>query len=354
MLKAIDSSFRYTAEKILKNVPQSSFKKLELHQKAIEVNREYAEQRGYDEESMYRLSVAHHLVANDAENCHQFELASFHRKCCLAIVEPLAKKYPTNAKYQFDLFTNRFLTSHGDTPSDDYLGWLLEAREHLQCAMSLEPDNPDYEDADAAICFRLGFFDSAKSREWIELAIRKSMALGKKHPDKPHYFKHAIGGHHAISQNDIREKKWDSACEHCAIALEIIENHFRKSHDVADIQTAYVTTLDYYAQALEHMDIERAIEVYEQYAIASAEVEKLETKYEFYQLNRALAYLSQAKLLHRLGHLATSKSSYGKAATTLATYHPTTEPLLLAKAAAESEMAQFDKLLSSQDSAQQP
>ena len=116
-IKAIDT-IRYTAEKILQNVPQSNSLKLQLHKKALAINEELAEQRGFDEESMRRLSIAHHLVANDALNCQQFEMASFHRKSCLEIVEKLAEQHPAKGHYQFDLFMNRFQTPEGSMSAE--------------------------------------------------------------------------------------------------------------------------------------------------------------------------------------------------------------------------------------------
>ena len=346
-LKAIDSSFRYTAEKILHNVPQSNPLKLQLHQRALKINAELAEQRGFDEESRHRLSIAHHLVANDALNCNQFELASFHRQRCLEIVGVLAVQHPTNANYQFDLFTNQFKIPQDDTSDSDYLARLLKAREHLHSAISLAPNNPDYEDADAAMCFTLAFTDSAKSGEWIELAIRKSFELGGKHPDKPHYFKYAIAGHQAIAQNAIKASDWAKACRHCVDALAIIETYFRKSHDNADIQTANVTTLDLYAQAMENVDIPQAIAVYDQYAEATTGLEKLEAKFQAYQMRRAGAFVSQAKLHYQQGDVATSKSVLAKASATLKGYEPALESDANELAVVVSGIAKLEQLLHS-------
>ena len=256
---------------------------------------------------MYRLSIAHHLVANDAENCLQFVLSRVHRERCLEIVGNLTEKYPKNANYQFGLFMNRFMSTQGAMSEDDYLAWLLGARKHLLSAIYLAPNNPDYEDADAAICYRIAYVDLAKSAEWLELAIRKSIDLGSKHPDKPHYFKHAINGHQAIAQNAIKASDWVKACQHCVDALAIIETHFRKSHDTADIQSANVTTLDLYAQALENIDIPKAIEVYDQYAEATTGLEKLEAKFHAYQMRRAGAFVRQAKLHNQRSSEAISK-----------------------------------------------
>ncbi len=60
--RAIDD-IRYAAEKMLKNVPQANEKRLALHLKAFEISRQIAQQRQFDEESLYRMSIMHHLVA---------------------------------------------------------------------------------------------------------------------------------------------------------------------------------------------------------------------------------------------------------------------------------------------------
>lgn len=344
-IKAIDSSFRYTAEEILQNVPQSNSLKLQLHQKALDINTELAEQRGYDEESMNRLNIAHHLVANDAENCQQFELSSIHRSRCLEILGDLAEKYPKSAKYQFYLFSNRLLRAQGSMLNDDYLAWLVQTREHLRSAISLAPNNPDYEDADAAICYKLAFFDSKKSGEWLELAIHKSNELGSRHPDKPHYFKHAISGHNTIAQNALKTGQWAEACGHCESAMELIDNHFRKSQDNADIHTAILHTLESHARALEHIDIPKAIAVYDQFITAAERFETLEKKYDFYRLLRADAHLSQAKLHHQLGDSATCQRLFAKALTVLEGYVPDIDSHAGIFADLQSRIAEFAAIL---------
>ncbi len=98
---------------------------------------------------MYRLSISHHYVANDAFNCQQFELSTFHRRRCLEIVGALAEKYPDNGKYRFDIFMNRFLMRNSNMSSEENLAWLVKTREYLSSAIRLSSYNPDYEDADA-------------------------------------------------------------------------------------------------------------------------------------------------------------------------------------------------------------
>ena len=344
-LKAIDSSFRYTAEILLKNQPQSDLLRLQLHQKALQIYNELAEQSRFDEESMHRLSFAHHFVANDALNCQQFDLASFHRKSCLDIVEKLAEQHPTNGHYQFDLFMNRFQTLQGTMSDEEFLAWQLTAREHLLSAISLLPYNPDFVDADAAICNLLADLDPRKSGEWLERSIRISSDVGNKHPDKPHYFKYAISGLNALAKNATKAGQWAEASEHCERAMELINNHFRKSHDNADIQTAILLTIEVHARALEHLDIPKAIAVYDQFITAAEKLEKLEKKYEFYRILRADAHLSQAKLHHQLGDLATCKLHFAKALAVLEGYVPNLDSHADILADLQSRIAEFEAIL---------
>jgi serine/threonine protein kinase len=326
-LTSHDKTLRHMAEKMLQNVPQSQEKKLELHAKALQINEEYAELRGHDEESMYRLSVAHHFVANDALNCQQFELASFHRNRCLEIVGDLAKKDPNNGNYEFDLFMNRFLTRTENTSDAEKLAWLIKTREHLQSAIRLSAYNPDYEEADAGICVEIGHLTyecgQEGAREWCLLAIGKMPDLGQKYPDRPHYYKHALGGHNEIARIDIVEHKWESACDHCVQALDLIEKHFRKSKDLVDIYSYTLTTLRCYAHALEPLDKLKAIGVYDQYITKSMEMEKQENRFQFYQMYRAGAFSKQAKLQYQLGDIESSKTALAKAVETLVSYKPT-------------------------------
>jgi serine/threonine protein kinase len=347
-LKAIDSSFRYTAEEILHNVPQSNSLKLQLHQKALEINAELATQRGFDEESTNRLSIAHHLVANDALNCYQFELASFHRERCLELLGELAERHPKNAKYQFYIFSNQLLSAQGSMSNAEYLAWLFRAREHLHSAMSLAPNNPDYEDADAALCHKLAFVDSKNSEEWLNRSIRNSAELGRRFPDKPHYFKHAISGHNAMAQIAIKATEWEKARQHCADALAIIDAHYRKSHDNADILTAYVTTFEFYAQALENTDIPKAIEVYDQFAVEAAKLEVLDLKYKFYRMLRASARLSQAKLKLKLGDTVASQVLFTDALAILKGYAPIIDSDVAVLADLKSRIEEFELLLNQQ------
>jgi tetratricopeptide (TPR) repeat protein len=229
--------------------------------------------------------------------------------------------------------------------NDDYLAWLMQTREHLHSAISLAPNNPDYEDADAAICYKLAYFDSKKSEEWLQLAIRKSFELGSKHPDRPHYFKHAIFGHNAIAQNAVKAGQWAEACEHCERAMKLIDNHFRTSQNNADIHSAILATLEFHARALEHLDIPKAIAVYEQFITAAEKFEKLEKKYEFYRMLRADAHLSQAKLHHQLGDSATCQQFFAEALTVLEGYVPDIDSHAGMLADLQSRIAEFGAML---------
>ena len=344
-----DKSLRYMAEKTLHNVPQTQQKKLELHLLALKTIEEYAELGGRDDESMYKLSISHHYVANDALNCQQFELASFHRNRCLEIVGALAEKDPKNGDYQFDLYMNRFQTRTDKMSSEEYLTWLVRTREHLQSAISLSPYNPDYEEADAGTCVRIGHAmlecGQGTPRDWFAIAIGKSPVLAKKYPERPHYYKHAISGHHGMARVDRLEQKWESACQHCVQALDLIEKHFRTSNDVADILFYTLTTLEYYSNALEHVDKAKAIEVYDQYIAVSMEIEELEPRFQFYQIRRAKAILGQAKLHHQLGDMASSNSALTKASQTLEGYKPAIPSDAEELSTLRSGIEEFEKLL---------
>lgn len=348
-LTSIDKTLRYMAETTLQNVPQTQEKKLDLHLVALKTNEEYAALRGHDDESMYRLSISHHYVANDAFNCQQFELSSFHRVRCLEIVGRLAEKDPKNSDYQFDIFMNRFLTQSSQMSSEEYLAWLIQTREYLQSAIKLSSYNPDYEEADAATCVTIGHAvfecDRGNPREWFAIAIDKLPELAKRYPDRPKYYKHAISGHQGMARVDLDDQNWDSASKHCEQALELIEKHFRKSKDVADILFHSLTTLEYYAVALEHMDKVKAIEIYGQYIAISTELENREPQFQFYQMRRARAFLSQAKLHHQLGEMASSQIALAKASQTLEGYKPALESNAVELSQVVSGIAELKKLL---------
>ena len=229
--------------------------------------------------------------------------------------------------------------------NDAYLAWQLKGREHLLAAISLLPYNPDFVDADAATCSLLAYFDPRNSAEWLELSIRKSMDVGNKHPDKPHYFKHAINGLNTLAKIAVKAGQWAEASDHCERAMELIGNHYRKSRDNADIQTVIVATLENHAQALEHYDIPKAIAVYDQFIAASENFEMLEKKYEFYRMRRADAHLSQAKLHHQLGDIATSKLSFAKAVAVLEGYVPSLDSYKDMLADLQSRIAEFTAIL---------
>lgn len=344
-LRAVDSSFRYTAEKLLQNQPQSHFLQLQLHQKALQTYTEIAEQRGYDEESTYRLSFAHHYIANDALNCQDFELASIHRERCLEIVEKLAAQNPKNGHYQFDLFMNRLKTQKGKMSDEAYLAWQLKAREHLLAAISLLPYNPDFVDADAAICYQLAFLDPIHSGEWVGNAIRLSSEIGIKYPEKPHYFKYAIAGLNMLAREAVKASKWVEACKHAEEALDLIDKHYRKSHSNADIETAIIEALQYQAQALGHLDIAKALKIYDQLIVATGALEKRDKKYEFYRMNVADAHLSQAKLHYQIGDRSTSQALFTKASTLLEDYVPKFDSHASILSDVQSRIAEFEVTL---------
>lgn len=349
-LLSVDKMARHMAEKTLQNVPQSAEKKLEMHLISLSQNEEYAKLRGHDEESMYRLSISHHYVANDAFNCRQFDLAASHRSRCLEIIGALAEKDPTNADYQFDLFMNRFLTKR-ETPSDtDHVAWLLKTREYLQKAIALSPSNPDYEDCDGAICLTIGnaMLDGGLGtpRDWYTIAINKLPVLAQKNPEKPHYYKHVIGGHLGMAKLDLREKRWESARNHCEQAMELIESHFSKTNDVADIHVVTLNALRLYADCLSNLDQSKAIEIYSRYIERTFEIEKLESRFDFYRILRAESLLSQAKIHRELGDNASSKVALANSKETLKDYKPALPSGANDLTKVEKEIAQFEALLS--------
>ena len=212
-------------------------------------------------------------------------------------------------------------------------------------AISLLPYNPDFLDADAAICDLLAYLDPRKSGEWLERSIRSSMDVGSKHPNKPHYFKYAIKGHNTLAKIAVKAGQWAEACDHCERAMQLIDNHFRKSLDNADIHTAIVATLELHARALEDLDIPKAIAVYDQFIKEAEDFEKLEKKYESYRILRADAYLSQAKLHHQLGDISASQVLLAKALTVLDGYLPTLDTEVSILADLQSRIAEFEVLL---------
>jgi tetratricopeptide (TPR) repeat protein len=227
--------------------------------------------------------------------------------------------------------------------NEEKLSWLIRTREHLQSAIRLSPYNPDYEVADAAICYQLAFHDPLKSREWLERCVRISLDVGTQHPDKPHYYKQAIHGLGTLAESEFKAGKWTEACKFCEEAMKLIENHFRKSKDIADIHHYTLTTLDYYCQALGHLDKVKAIEVYDQYIAESLQIEKIEPQYQFYQIRRAGAYLGQAKLHHQLGDTVASKTALETAKQTLVTYKPVISSDADELAVILSRISEFEK-----------
>ncbi len=182
------------------------------------------------------------------------------------------------------------------------------------------------------------------SREWFAIAIEKVHELGRRYPDRPHYYKHTISGLHGMCRVDIKEEKWNSVVEHCHQAFEIIEKYFKYSDDIADIHTHKLTTLSYFSLALSHVDKVKAIDAYEQLIMESLKIESLETRFEHFRVDRADALLGQAKLYRELGDTASSRAAIERANQALMDYKATIPAHVDRLANIQAEIAEFEKL----------
>ena len=183
-------------------------------------------------------------------------------------------------------------------------------------------------------------------RDWYTIAINKLPVLAQKNPEKPHYYKHVIGGHLGMAKLDLREKRWESARNHCEQAMELIESHFSKTNDVADIHVVTLNALRLYADCLSNLDQSKAIEIYSRYIERTFEIEKLESRFDFYRILRAESLLSQAKIHRELGDNASSKVALANSKETLKDYKPALPSGANDLTKVEKEIAQFEALLS--------
>lgn len=199
----------------------------------------------------------------------------------------------------------------------------------MQAAIQLDPLNADYEDADAAACLVIGAatvgFDRNQARDWLSLAINKSEDLEGRHPDKPIYLKHAIGGHLSIASMEMQDQNWPASIEHCEQAKEILDRRAKGSKDFADITSTRLRLLEIKSEALEHVDVSMAIQAYEEYIQVSLSIENYEKKFNVYCLYRAKALFRQSVLHLESGDMKKSMSCLTSASEAIQNYEPPLE-----------------------------
>lgn len=302
---------RYAADEILRGVPQANEKRLELQQKAFSICQDLAEQRQYDDESLYRLSVLHHLVATAAGQNGEYELEFHHRRECIGILNRLAQKQPLNPKIQFDLFTSYFWFPQKDLELEAIRTHRMTALEHLKVARSLDPNNVDYEEAYAAILCRIGEIESSTdidaAKEWLDQAIVVSNQLGNSNPQRPTYFKHAFCAKLQLARNDLSQQRWNEAVEQCDEAEKVFEK-FQLRGDANDVLMKNMQLEWIRGHAYREIHPAKSIVYLRRHVNLTEKLEKQEKSYEQFRIDRVDSYVQMCALSLQLGKTVQAKN----------------------------------------------
>jgi tRNA A-37 threonylcarbamoyl transferase component Bud32/tetratricopeptide (TPR) repeat protein len=319
-LQAKRSLMRF-AEETLQNVPNANQKKLELHLEALRLSEDYAEQNNFDDSSLYGLSVAHHYVGLAAINAEQFELGIENLKQCIAMVERLSERQPNNAKFHFDLFTNQY---HLDVNYGSLFGESMTepALQHLNRAVALDPTNIDYQDALAASNRTIGFrMGGNRGRQLLQDAIAVSRTLATTHPERPMFWKHAVGAATELAAIENNEGNFEKALWYLEDAIEYDASY--RDDSIASKLSCQITLLQEKVDALEGLKDPAAIEAIEECVGVCQQIEVIDTKYLYCRLVRGGLHVRAAQFLWERRDLESSQRQLQQAIDVLDEYQPT-------------------------------
>jgi len=290
-------SYQVAAEKLLLDAPQSNQKKLELHLESLPFYQEHAARHNYDEKSLHLLGVAHHYIANAAQNALQRDLERKHREEHYAIAKRLVEAYPENASYHFDLFMNRLLCGNWLYSETTTAKNLNEAREHLERAIELSPENSDYREAlvklelDVAALTRKSDPDLYEARLLAALAIAEENVA--RYPDRPRGFDSLV-----LCLNELAARRFDAPLEAKRLAERALHleetqlTRLEERHTLGMLKLQTLRLLFDIAVLERSMEWEARLEDFVAWCIAESERDQ---KYRVYRIDAAQALLDAAE-----------------------------------------------------------
>lgn len=191
---------KYTAEHYLTYRPKSDELEAELLEKSLDFYEQLLARRSSDPKVRHEFSVVLHRTANLSQR-RPLEAVK-HRRHCLALLDQLVSENPDNRDFRFEHFHNQFLLNfdlslvglpNGIAEIEEVL---TKARHEMDLLLALDPNNPTYLDAAAALAARTGdLFAKDRSQEarhvWQQAEII-AQRLTESYPDQSHYGKNLL------------------------------------------------------------------------------------------------------------------------------------------------------------------
>lgn len=205
------------AERELGNTPNSAEQRYQLHKSGLAVLESIVRGLDYSPESRHRLSVQYSYLATAALQTHRVDEAITYRQECIKLIEDLLQADPTNVSYLYDHFYNQkcLADESWDLDYDKFLEKQFKVLTAIQRLRDIEPGNPDFRDAEAAVHFKIGVTQVRKqpllARENLEKAVNISDTLFEQHQNNLLYAKHAITARAALADLARLEHDLDRA-----------------------------------------------------------------------------------------------------------------------------------------------